>query len=275
MDKEEYARRHRVGQQRYLARKAHGKALLRLSVRPSEVPEAELEKRRTQARLATRRYRARIASGASDKRRPIVPAPNGVAFQEIPGYSDYRADKFGNLYTRLPDRPPRFEDGPYVPWRVLPVYPNQDGRLTVRVRADGAKKRKRMMVHRLVALAFFGPRPKGMWVAHGPNGYLDNSVGNLSYKTPAQNKADELRDGTRVSGDRHHASKISNLQLLELLRRVAGGERKTDLCREFGIHPASLHHRLRRLKIDNYDCAGIFDGVLHGGGSGIRRPCVT
>jgi hypothetical protein len=241
MDKEEHARRHRVGQRRYRARKAHGKALLRLSVRPVVDDAAELEKREkllARQREAQRRYRARIASGVPDKRRPVIPAPSGIVLQEIPGYSNYRADKFGNLYTRLPDRPPRFEDGPYVPWRVCWQYPNQDGRLTVRARADGAQKRKREMVHKLIALAFLGPRPRGMQVAHGPNGPLDNSVGNLAYKTPAQNKADELRDGTRYQGDRHHWSRAS---------------------------------RLQRSIIDS---VGLFDGVLLGGGSGIRHPSV-
>ena len=236
---------------------------------------ADLEKRRAQCRDAMRRHRARKARGEPSKVKPATPAPSGIALRDIPGFSNYRADDLGNIYTRLPIGPPRHEDGPYVPWRVLAQWPNPDGRLTVKVRADGVKKRQRMSAHRLIALAFFGPRPRGMQIAHGSNGYLDNSVGNLSYKTPAQNKADELRDGTRISGERHHASKISDLQLLELLRRVDAGERKSDLCREFGIQPPSLHKRLRRLAINSYDCAGIFDGVLHGGGSGIRHPCVT
>ena len=232
----------------------------------------EAEKRR-RAREATRRYRAKKAHGGLTKQ--AIPAPNGVALRDIPGFLNYRVDDRGNVYTRLPLGRPRHEDGPYVPWRVLAQWPNPDGRLTVKVRADGAKKRKRMSVHRLIALAFFGPRPKGMQVAHGRNGWLDNSVGNLSYKTPAHNKADELRDGTRYRGDKHHASKLTSSQWLELRRRLGAGEGIVDLCREFGIHRGTASRRLRRLTIDSHDCAGMFEGVLHGGGSGIRHPCVT
>lgn len=47
-------------------------------------------------------------------------------------------------------------------------------------------------VHSLVAAAFFGERPDGIVVRHGPEGEIDNSVVNLCYGTPAENIQDSI-----------------------------------------------------------------------------------
>jgi len=57
-------------------------------------------------------------------------------------------------------------------------------------------KQRVVSVHRLVLAAFVGPCPDGLEVRHGPNGVVDNSVGNLSYGTKSQNSLDRRRDGT-------------------------------------------------------------------------------
>jgi hypothetical protein len=53
-----------------------------------------------------------------------------------------------------------------------------------------------ILVHRLVAAAWIGPRPDGQQVRHGPNGVSDNSVSNLCYGTLSENQKDRRRDGT-------------------------------------------------------------------------------
>jgi hypothetical protein len=55
--------------------------------------------------------------------------------------------------------------------------------------ADGRARTRK--VHRLVAEAFLGPRPKGQVIRHGLGGPSDNRLVNLCYGTPAQNKADQ------------------------------------------------------------------------------------
>ena len=57
-------------------------------------------------------------------------------------------------------------------------------------------KQRKLYVHRLVAAAFIGHCPDGQEVRHGPNGPLDNSVGNLLYGTRSENHLDKRRDGT-------------------------------------------------------------------------------
>lgn len=49
----------------------------------------------------------------------------------------------------------------------------------------------------MVCEAFHGPAPEGKNnVLHGENGVSDNTPGNLRWGTAAENKQDEVRDGT-------------------------------------------------------------------------------
>lgn len=57
-------------------------------------------------------------------------------------------------------------------------------------------KAKTQRVHKLVAEAFLGQRPEGMYVCHGQAGNLCNHVANLSYETPSTNQKHRRRDGT-------------------------------------------------------------------------------
>lgn len=59
-----------------------------------------------------------------------------------------------------------------------------NGYLSVRI------ANKTHYTHSLVARAFFGPRPKGFQVLHGPLGKLNNSVSNLRYGSPIENSHD-------------------------------------------------------------------------------------
>lgn len=192
--------------------------------------------------------------------------------RQISGFSDYAADERGHIWTRR--RLGGWQE-PYGQangaWRLLPIQleyfkrwktknPTVAKYLTVRIGSDSTQKRKRMMVHSLVALAFLGPRPLGMVVAHGSRGVLDNSPSNLSYKTPAQNKADELRDGTRYAGKRHHEMK--QLPQSFWSRWGAGKERKSDLCREAGISRQAVHRRLRAEHIYRPEFAGVTEGLV-------------
>ena len=54
-------------------------------------------------------------------------------------------------------------------------------------------------VHQLVARAFFGPRPEGHEVCHGPKGSFDNSTTNLRYGSSKDNGQDMIRDGTATT----------------------------------------------------------------------------
>lgn len=62
------------------------------------------------------------------------------------------------------------------------------GRITV----YGGAKRRKVMVHRLVALAYLGPLPEGMEIDHINSNRFDNRPANLRYVTPEQNAANPI-----------------------------------------------------------------------------------
>lgn len=61
---------------------------------------------------------------------------------------------------------------------------------------------KKISVHLLVAEAFLGPRPVGLYVLHGEKGPKNNSVSNLKYGSQHENLMDCYRDGTIHSQSR-------------------------------------------------------------------------
>jgi hypothetical protein len=92
-----------------------------------------------------------------------------------------------------------------------------------------------------VAEAFLGPRPDGYQVCHGPAGQLDNRLVNLSYGTRSKNcGADKYRDGTMTIGTRHGLAKLTDEIVRECRARVAAGETRVALAREFGISATAM-----------------------------------
>ena len=94
-----------------------------------------------------------------------------------------------------------FERGGQVVGRVL-----KSGYRQFKLKdVDG--KRRSVRANRLILEAFEGPPPSpAHQAAHGNGTKLDNSLGNLSWKTPKANMADQEMHGTRLRGKRHAQS---------------------------------------------------------------------
>jgi hypothetical protein len=59
-------------------------------------------------------------------------------------------------------------------------------------------------VHKLVMLAFVGPRPKGMQICHNDGDPKNNALSNLRYDTPQGNAEDSKRHGTSFHLNKRH-----------------------------------------------------------------------
>lgn len=70
----------------------------------------------------------------------------------------------------------------------------------VNVRFDSQPKTQTKTVHSLVALAFHGPRPEGLDVAHGNCIKTDNRPSNLRYATRSENLRDSHAMGANRGG---------------------------------------------------------------------------
>ena len=80
-----------------------------------------------------------------------------------------------------------------------------------------------------------------MYVCHGANGSLDDSLSNLYWATPKQNSADKYRDGTMANhvGERNPNAKLNGLQVRVIRqsyrRRGKGGLTLGELGEVFRI----------------------------------------
>lgn len=126
---------------------------------------------------------------------------------------------------------------------LLTVRPNKRGYLAVGL---GHHKHE---VHRLVALAFIGPRPDGHEVRHVDGDPLNPAASNLTYGTRSQNVRDRRthgtdhnvakthcpkghpydRENTRLYRDRRYCRTCGNRRHEERPRLPAGVETMSDL----------------------------------------------
>src|SRR4051812_40020523 len=104
----------------------------------------------------------------------------------IPGFPDYEVSNDGQVRSW---KTWRGAPGP----RILKPVRVRDDRPSVVLYGDGRHARRE--VHRLVMLAFVGPRPAGMDIRHLDGDVQNNSIGNLAYGTRSENLLDAVRHG--------------------------------------------------------------------------------
>lgn len=102
-------------------------------------------------------------------------------------------------------------------------------------------KIKTCKIHTLVALAFIGPRPGGMEVAHWNGDGRDNRVNNLRYATPAQNTLDKLRHDTIARGENVGGARLTPEIVRAIRQRVSAGELQYRLAEEFGVSKQTVN----------------------------------
>ena len=123
----------------------------------------------------------------------------------------------------------------YGKTRILSPRKDKDGYQRVILCREG--KNHNYAVHRLVLLAFIGPRPEGMEVCHNNGNPEDNRLCNLRYGTSKENKADRIKHGTMpdLKGSRNGGARLTEEDVREIRRRLATGERHYTISLDFGV----------------------------------------
>jgi NUMOD4 motif len=156
-------------------------------------------------------------------------------WKPVPGYEGwYEVSDWGNVAS-LPRATTR--------GKVLKAQVSTKGYRQVGLSKYGTVKIRR--ISNLVLEAFVSARPPGHEACHGPGGQLDDSLGNLSWGTPAQNQLDRRRDGTSNQGERSVRSKMTSAIVSECRYRYAAGETQLALAAEFGVSPESMGAAIR------------------------------
>ena len=110
-------------------------------------------------------------------------------------------------------------------------------------------RRRRMKVHRAVALAFLGPRPPKSQINHISGDKDDNSVANLEYVSCRRNVRHAwelgLRTPEQVQGEKHGRSKLT-ADGVRAIRSARGNATLRQLAQRFGVTPQCIASVLKR-----------------------------
>ena len=121
--------------------------------------------------------------------------------------------------------------------RVLSGWVANNGYLTVGL--GGKAATRYYLVHRLVCEAFHGPAPKGYEVCHGPNGKLDNRASQIRWGTRSENHGiDRDRDGTKIFGEKHHNSILTEKDVLEIWK--SDRTSSPTVAKKYGVAPRTI-----------------------------------
>lgn len=115
--------------------------------------------------------------------------------------------------------------------RLLTPSVSTSGYLFVTFCADG--KPKQIYVHKLVALAFIGPRPDGYEINHKDFDPLNPSLGNLEYISPGENVRHSARAGRL-------GQKLTPAKVIEIRKRLALGHKQQAIADDFGVHQGMI-----------------------------------
>ena len=150
----------------------------------------------------------------------------------VPGHPGYFATESGDVYSVRTGAA-----------RLLKTRDNR-GYLVVNftVGSGRSKYRKRMPVHRVVALAFLGLPPAGRpYCCHRNGDSKDNRVDNLYWGSPKDNVKDAIRHGTYGFGEKAPNCRVDDLGVALIRRRRIDGVPVSDLAKSFGLSEGYIY----------------------------------
>jgi DNA-binding NarL/FixJ family response regulator len=96
-------------------------------------------------------------------------------------------------------------------------------------------------VSRLVLLAFIGePAVPGAHAAHNDGNPANNRLANLRWATALENQADVDRHGNRVRGADVFGAKLTEEDVVSIMRRIAAGEKYPGIASEFNVSTSTI-----------------------------------
>lgn len=106
-------------------------------------------------------------------------------------------------------------------------------------------KRHGKKAHALVALAFLGPMPTGMEVAHNDGDRANPRLSNIRYATRKENHADKRRHGTHICGSKVPWSRLreGDVPVIRLMR--ASGLTVQAIADKYNVHRETIGMLLR------------------------------
>lgn len=111
-------------------------------------------------------------------------------------------------------------------------------------RGNGTDRSER--AHRLSWAAWRGPIPNGMSVLHRCDNRRCVNPDHLFLGTRADNVRDCAAKGRMPRGERHHASKLTAIDIIAIRHRCAKGEHQSSIAKEYGINQGTISEIVNR-----------------------------
>lgn len=100
--------------------------------------------------------------------------------------------------------------------------------------------------HRFSCILKYGPPPSpGMHAAHGCRNRT--CVEHVSWKTPKQNEADKLRDGTRARGEATPQAKLTERDVQHIREELRRGVTQQTLADQYGVGQVTISYIKNRV----------------------------
>lgn len=155
---------------------------------------------------------------------------NKEIWKPIPGHENrYDASTTGQVASRWGDKR-----------KVIKYWLNWNGYALIDLR------KKKIALHRVIALTFHGPCPEGLECCHLNGNKLDNRPVNLKYVTRKENHSHKVSHGTAQRGERNPKAKLTAKDVLFIRKLREKGVLLNDIARMYSIsfsHVSGIAYR--------------------------------
>jgi len=154
----------------------------------------------------------------------------GERWRDVVGYEgNYSVSNFGRV-RRNTDGTGNCKAG-----RIRQTTANRDGYTLVTIYLRGVKKTK--AVHKLVAVAFLGPCPKGSQANHKDGSKQNNQARNLKYVTISENHKHAYRTGLQATrrGTSSGNVRLSERDVIAIRKMRKSGKRFIEIAQLYNV----------------------------------------
>jgi hypothetical protein len=175
-----------------------------------------------------------MATRKSTTKQIPLPVETSRRFARIPEWSGYAASDDGHIWSSKSGR-----------WTRLSDTPDRAGRPRATLYDQGLIHR--VIVCRLILLAFVGSCSSGQECRHLDGDPANNNIENLQWGTRSENHHDAIRHGTHtcLSGERHPARRVTASMASDMVRLAKIMPRKM-IASHLGVSYATVCRYLRR-----------------------------
>lgn len=156
-------------------------------------------------------------------------------WRPIPGYPSYLASSYGRIMRIGPNGGSRVGS-------ILSGVLNKDRGYVYVTLAENGNNSSRS-VHRVIALAFFGPCPDGLQVNHKNGNKTDNRPDNLEYVTASENQQHAWDSGLRGPSPFSVLSPEDIPVVLDAYENQ--GRSAVDISGDYGVHEETIRRIIR------------------------------